>query len=56
MTVSIGVASCPETNPTVDRVIGDAQEAMCAAKTDGRNRVTCASESRRVFDPSGIAH
>jgi diguanylate cyclase (GGDEF)-like protein len=55
-TVSIGVASCPETNPTVDRVIGDAQEAMYAAKTGGRNRVTCASGSRRVSDPFGNAH
>ena len=56
VTVSIGVASCPETNPTVDRLIGDAEEAMYAAKTGGRNRVTCAGGSGRVSEPSGIAH
>lgn len=43
VTVSIGVASCPGTNDTFDHLVRDAEEAMYAAKAEGRNRVSIAA-------------
>jgi len=45
ITLSIGVASCPESSASVEELLAHADTAMYAAKESGRNRVCCAGGS-----------
>lgn len=40
LTLSIGVASCPEHGSDAETLVGNADKALYASKTQGRNRVT----------------
>jgi diguanylate cyclase (GGDEF)-like protein len=44
LTISIGVASCPEHGSTRDGLLDSADKAMYRAKSDGRNRVCSAAD------------
>ena len=48
VTISVGVASCPVHATTVAELVHAADEALYKSKSEGRNRVTAASDSLEV--------
>jgi diguanylate cyclase (GGDEF)-like protein len=48
ITVSIGVAGCPEHAQTADGIISEADQALYLAKREGRNRAILANARRRL--------
>src|SRR5690606_33716161 len=51
-TISAGIANCPDDGVDVADLVRKANEAMCRAKVNGRNKVCLAREERMVTETS----
>jgi diguanylate cyclase (GGDEF)-like protein len=51
LTISVGVATCPDHAKTTDELYRAADTALYAAKRGGKNRVVVAAGEGRAFDP-----